>query len=95
MGSAYKRVSQLWKELLSTWKTAEALLKGTPKSGKLIVLGVFLLSIGAVVEILVCLTVGALAFIITGSCFLVGGLLKYVDEIDHRLLHHTRVGKKR
>jgi hypothetical protein len=69
--------TRFWRDTYVIWKTAASILKGKPTGAKLIVLSVFLLSLGAALEILVNLTLGVFSFIFAGFCTLVFGLVKY------------------
>ena len=66
------------------WKTAKGILKGKAKGSKLIVLGVFLVSIGAFIEI----TSGSSAsgaFFFIGAMAFTAGIMVYQREAEHEL----------
>ena len=66
------------------WKTAKDILKGKAKGSKLIILGVFLVSIGAVIEI----TFGSSAsgaFYVLGAMAFTAGIAVYRQEAEYEL----------
>jgi hypothetical protein len=65
------------------WKTAKDIIKGKPKGSKLIVLGVFLVSIGAVLASLG--PVVWLIFTMFGSMAFGAGVAVYREEAEYEL----------
>ena len=65
------------------WKTAKNILKGKPKGSKLIVLGVFLVSIGAVLASLG--SIVWIIFIMLGSMAFGAGVAVYREDAEYEL----------
>jgi hypothetical protein len=65
--------------LPSIWDKAKEIIKGKPRGSKLIVLGVFLVSIGITLTIY-CPASWASAFVILGVISFIRGLVIYEDE---------------
>jgi uncharacterized membrane protein len=74
------------------WKTAKKILSGKAKGSKLMVLGVFLVTIGVVLTIYYPLSWGS-AFVILGILAFVRGLVIYekeaTDELERRKTKNT------
>jgi len=68
-----------WNKLPSIWDKAKEIIKGKPKGSKLIVLGVFLVSIG-VTLIIYYPASWASTFVILGIIAFIRGLVIYEDE---------------
>jgi len=67
------------------WKTAKKILSGKPKGSKLIVLGVFLVGLGTVLEITFGQLTGALFFIVMGMWAFAWGWSLYREEAKYEL----------
>ena len=67
------------------WKTAKKILSGKPKGSKLIVLGVFLVGLGTVLEITFGQLTGALFFIVMGMWAFTWGWSLYREEAKYEL----------
>lgn len=66
------------------WKTAKDILKGKAKGSKLMVLGIFLVSIGVVVTIYYPASWGS-AFVMLGIFAFMRGLYVYEKEAEYEL----------
>lgn len=65
----------------SWWNTAKHILSGKPKGSKLIVLGVFLLSVGTTIEITIKpIPSGASYFLMIGLMLVMWGYFMYREE---------------
>ena len=67
------------------WKTVKKILSGKPKGSKLMVLGVFLVSIGTTLEITFGQLVGTIFFIVMGMWAFMWGWSLYRDEAEYEL----------
>ncbi len=70
--------------LHSVWETAKEILSGKPKGGKLIVLGVFLVSVGVGLSFY-SQSNFALPFVLLGALAFGSGLALYQREADRKL----------
>ena len=68
------------------WKTAKKILSGKPKGSKLMVLGVFLVGLGTVLEITFQDTLmGAIFFVVMGAWAFMWGWSLYREEAKYEL----------
>lgn len=66
------------------WKTAKDILSGKAKGSKLIVLGVFMVSVGAVLTIFYPASYGS-AFVMLGIFAFIMGVSLYMKEAEYEL----------
>ena len=67
------------------WKTAKKILSGKPKGSKMIVLGVFLVGLGTVLEITFGQLMGTIFFIVMGMWAFMWGWSLYREEAEYEL----------
>jgi len=66
------------------WKTAKEILKGKARGSKLIVLGVFLASVGVVIQIVYDNSV-SFVFVMFGIIAFMSGIALYREEAEYEL----------
>lgn len=70
----------------SWWGTAKKILSGKPRGSKLIILGVFLMSIGAIIEVSFEKTLSAtMIFLLVGMLTVQRGWFLYEEEVKREL----------